>query len=148
MDEETAATSTVQDVTGTRIAAALIDFVLLGVLFIIMAILFGDSNSRDNANGFSISLTGAPFILYILIVLGYYFVMESQTGKTVGKMIMGLRVVPVEGELTAQKVLIRTVLRIVDALPFFYVAGFIVMVTSARKQRIGDMAAGTMVIKA
>jgi uncharacterized RDD family membrane protein YckC len=148
MDEEPAATTTVQDVTGTRIAAALIDFVLLGVLFIIMAILFGDSNSRDNANGFSISLTGAPFILYILIVLGYYFVMESQTGKTVGKMIMGLRVVPVEGELTAQKVLIRTVLRIVDALPFFYVAGFIVMVTSARKQRIGDMAAGTMVIKA
>ena len=115
---------------------------LLGVLFIIMAILFGDSNSGDNANGFSISLTGAPFILYILIVLGYYFVMESQTGKTVGKMMMGLRVVPIEGELTAQKVLIRTVLRIVDALPFFYVAGFIVMVTSARKQRIGDMAAG------
>jgi uncharacterized RDD family membrane protein YckC len=146
MDEQPEAT-TVQDVTGTRIAAALIDFVLFAVLFFIMAVLLGDSSSGDNANGFSVSLNDAPFILYILILLGYYFGLESLRGQTVGKIVMGLRVVPIEGELTAQKVLIRTLLRIVDALPFFYVVGFIVMVTSARKQRIGDMAAGTLVVK-
>jgi uncharacterized RDD family membrane protein YckC len=147
MSEQPAAVSA-QDVTGTRIVATLIDFVLFFVLFIIMSVQLGDSSARDSGNGFSVSLNGAPFILYILLVLGYSFLLEWLRGQTLGKMLMGLRVVAVEGELTAQKVFIRTALRIVDALPFFYVLGFIVMVTSARKQRLGDMAAGTVVVKA
>jgi uncharacterized RDD family membrane protein YckC len=152
MNEEpaTSAPTTVEDVTGSRIVAALIDFVLLAIVFVIMAAIFGDSSSDsgDDGSGFSVSLSGLPFIIYLVIVLGYYYVLESQTGQTIGKMVMKLRVVAVEGELTAQKVVIRTVLRIVDSLPFLYLIGFIVMMTSARRQRIGDMAAGTLVVKA
>jgi uncharacterized RDD family membrane protein YckC len=55
----------------------------------------------------------------------------------------------VDGQpLTRQKVAIRTVLRLVDGLPFLYLVGFIAMVASKQKQRLGDMAAGTIVVKA
>ena len=46
------------------------------------------------------------------------------------------------------KSFIRNLLRIIDGLPVFYLLGLIVMVSSKRKQRIGDMAAGTVVVKA
>jgi uncharacterized RDD family membrane protein YckC len=42
---------------------------------------------------------------------------------------------------------VRTILRIVDAFPAFYLVGFVVMITSQKKQRIGDMAAGTVVVR-
>jgi uncharacterized RDD family membrane protein YckC len=143
-------TPSAPDVTGSRIVAALIDFALMAGVFVIMAVLFGDSDasSGDDGSSFNLSLNGAPFIIFIVIVLGYYFVLESQRGQTIGKMVMGLRVAAVDGELSAQKVLIRTLLRIIDSLPFLYLIGFIVMLTSGRKQRIGDMAAGTVVVKA
>jgi uncharacterized RDD family membrane protein YckC len=44
-------------------------------------------------------------------------------------------------------VAVRTILRIVDSLPAFYLLGFIVVVASKEKQRIGDMAAGTVVVR-
>jgi uncharacterized RDD family membrane protein YckC len=50
--------------------------------------------------------------------------------------------------LTLGKVAIRTVLRIVDGLPFLYLLGLIVVAVSKQNQRIGDMAAGTLVVKA
>jgi uncharacterized RDD family membrane protein YckC len=152
MNEETTspAPAAVVDVTGSRIVAGLIDIVVIAVVFVVMAAIFGDSNagSDDDGSSFSVSLTGPAFIIYILIVVGYYFGLEYKKGQTLGKMIMGLRVAAVEGELTAQKVIIRTLLRIVDSLPVLYLVGFIVMLTSGRKQRIGDMAAGTVVVKA
>ena len=152
MNEEAAspAPAAVVDLTGSRIVAALIDIVLLAIVFVIMGVLFGDTDSGSDGDGggFSVSLSGAPFIVYLLIVVGYYFMLEMQNGQTVGKRIMHLRVVAVDGVLTPQKVLIRTLLRIVDGLPVFYLVGLLVMVTSARKQRVGDMAAGTLVVKA
>ena len=82
------------------------------------------------------------------MVLAYYFVMEAATGKTLGKMLMGLRVQALDGAYTPMKSFIRNLLRIIDGLPVFYLLGLIVMVSSKRKQRIGDMAAGTVVVKA
>jgi len=152
MNEEAAspAPAAVVDVTGSRIVAALIDIVLLAIVFVIMALLFGDTDSGSDGEegGFYVSLSGAPFIVYLLIVAGYYFVLEMQNGQTVGKRIMHLRVVAVDGVLTPQKVLIRTLLRIVDGLPAFYLVGLLVSIMSSRKQRVGDMAAGTLVVKA
>ena len=150
MNEEPSTPPAAPDVTGSRIVAALIDFVIVVVMYFIMAALFGDVGSSSDGDGssFNVSLSGLPFIVYLVLVLGYYFVFESRKGQTVGKMVMGLKVVPIEGDLTPQKVLIRTVLRIIDSLPFLYLVGFVVMLTSARKQRIGDMAAGTVVVKA
>jgi len=48
----------------------------------------------------------------------------------------------------AGAILGRTLLRLVDSLPFLYLLGFIVMVATPRKQRIGDLVAGTTVTRA
>jgi uncharacterized RDD family membrane protein YckC len=153
MNEQTsaAAVAASQDVTGIRIVAGIIDAILLGVLFVIMSALFGDSDasSDDDGNGFSVSLSGLPFIIFLVLSFGYYFVLEAYNqGQTLGKKLMGIRVVPVEGVLTPGKVAIRTILRIVDGLPFLYIVGLIAIFASQRKQRIGDMAGGTLVVKA
>jgi len=44
--------------------------------------------------------------------------------------------------------LVRNILRIIDWLPFFYLIGFILIATNPKKQRIGDMAARSIVVKA
>jgi len=127
--------------------AALIDIAVLFVVFVIMAALFGDAGSNEDDSGFSLNLSGLPALIYFIIVLGYYFLLEMSGGQTIGKKVMGIKVVAVDGVLTPGKVIIRTLLRIVDGLPLFYLIGIIVIATSQRKQRIGDMAAGTIVVK-
>ena len=145
--EPAPATAPAVDVTGKRIVAALIDIVLLAVVFIIMALLFGESESdTDDGASFSLNLKGGAALVYFLIVLGYYLVMEALTGQTVGKKLMGLRVAAVAGQLTWGKVALRTILRLVDGLPVFYLVGFIAMMVSKNRQRLGDLAAGTVVV--
>jgi uncharacterized RDD family membrane protein YckC len=135
------------DVVGQRIGAAIVDMILLAILFVVMSMLFGQSESGDGS--FSVNLSGAPFIIYVLLSFGYYMGMEFKLGQTVGKKLTGIKVVSTDGQvLTPGKVAIRNILRIVDGLPFLYLVGFIAMVTSKQKQRIGDMAAGTLVVKA
>lgn len=132
-------TAPAPDVTGKRIAAAIIDLIILAVVFLVMAALFGESEAGTEEDGasFSANLSGGAAIVYFLIVLGYYLVLEALTGQTLGKKVMGLRVVSLEGPLTWGKVAVRTILRIVDGLPVFYLVGFIVMVASKNRQRLG-----------
>jgi uncharacterized RDD family membrane protein YckC len=157
MNEDTSAASSqaaqvavTEGVTGKRIIAAIIDFIVLGVVFVLFAMAFGESESTSGDEGasFNVNLSGAPFILYLVVAFGYYIALEAATGKTLGKMIMGLQVVAIDGVYTPGKSFIRNIVRIVDSLPFLYLLGFIVMVSSKRKQRLGDMAAGTLVVRA
>ena len=150
----TAPSSPAQDVTGARIGAAIIDIILLGVVFVVMAMLLGDFGSTENedgsSSGFSASLGTAGSIIYFIIVMGYYMGMEVQmAGQTIGKKVTGIKVVTATGQpYDWGKSFIRNILRIIDGLPFLYLVGFIVMVSSKQKQRIGDMAAGTRIVKA
>lgn len=150
MNEQSGATPSVEDVTGPRIAAALIDVVLLGIVFVVLSLLFGESegDTGDGGASFELGLTGLPALLFFALTMAYYIVLESQNGQTLGKRIMKLRVVAIDGQLSLGKVVIRTLLRIVDALPFLYLVGFVIMLISKRKQRLGDMAAGTLVVRA
>lgn len=89
--------------------------------------------------------------LLVLLLGGvaYHFVFESRDGQTPGKRRYGIRVVSVDGgPLTPGAVALRSALRIFDQLPVWYVSGLISMVRTgpARRQRIGDVAAGTMVV--
>jgi uncharacterized RDD family membrane protein YckC len=143
-----------ENVVGRRIVAALIDVLILAVVFIIMSALFGDTETgrRETASGERtgvwVSLTGWPFVLYALIVLGYYLVLEATLRQTAGKLVMGLEVVSADGApLTAGRVFLRTILRLVDGLPFLYLVGLITIAASKDQQRIGDMAAKTLVVR-
>jgi len=69
-------------------------------------------------------------------------------GQTLGKRVLGLRVVDAHGlPLTPGQVLTRNLLRVVDALPFFYLVGGAACLVSRREQRLGDRAAATVVVE-
>jgi uncharacterized RDD family membrane protein YckC len=89
--------------------------------------------------------------LLVLLIGGvaYHFLLEARDGQTIGKRRYGIRVVSVDGGTpTPGAIAIRSALRIFDQLPVAYVSGLVSMVRTgpARRQRMGDVAAGTMVI--
>jgi uncharacterized RDD family membrane protein YckC len=89
--------------------------------------------------------------LWLLVLAGiaYHFAWESRDGQTPGKRRYGIRVVAVDGGAAgAGPVAIRSLLRVIDQLPVCYVSGLVSMVRTgpARRQRIGDVVGGTMVV--
>jgi uncharacterized RDD family membrane protein YckC len=125
---------------GRRAVAIIIDMIVLGIVGWIIAKFTGGTTS----DGFEV--TGAPAFLLFLIAMAYYVVMEVQWGGTLGKMALGLKVVKESGEkLDWQASIIRNLLRIVDGF-FFYLVGAIIVWTSKKKQRLGDMVAHTLVV--
>ena len=128
---------------GRRAVAVIIDTILLMVVAWLIAAMTGGTT----AEGFNIS--GAPAFLMFAIALAYFIVMEKTSGATLGKRAMGLKVVKQGGEaLDWQASIVRNILRIIDGLPFFYLIGAIVIWLSKSKQRLGDMAAHTIVVRA
>jgi uncharacterized RDD family membrane protein YckC len=128
---------------GLRAVAAIIDTALLFVVGYLIALATGDTSKE----GFL--LQGVPFFIWLVIALVYYIVMEARSGATLGKRLIGLKVVKLEGgaSLDWQASIVRNVLRLIDGL-FFYLIGAIVVWTSDRKQRLGDKVAGTVVVRA
>ncbi|MCW2968626.1 MAG: putative rane protein/domain [Solirubrobacteraceae bacterium] len=136
-------------VVGRRTAAGFIDVILLAALFVGLAALFGDIHDHDSS--FSVSLNGGPAFLYFALVYGYYFMTEAFLGgRTLGKALLGLRVVQTDGSPPrVGQIAGRTALRVVDGMPVLYLVGFICVLATGRKaQRIGDMAAQTTVVGA
>jgi len=89
------------------------------------------------------------FIFSILIVWLFYFsYLESRDGQTIGKKLVNIKVVKENGrKISFEDALLRTILRVVDGL-VFYLLGFFVILLTDKKQRLGDIAAKTIVVKA
>jgi uncharacterized RDD family membrane protein YckC len=92
---------------------------------------------------------GIMILLNFLIVETTRMLMELLwRGQTLGKKVLGLRVMDERGlKLRPSQVVVRNLLRAVDALPLFYALGGIVSFFSPRAQRLGDLAAGTVVVR-
>ena len=133
-------------VTGRRVLATLVDGVLLGILFALMSMLFGSTSAQGGQA--SASLNGLPFLIYLVLVFAYYTLMEGYLGQTVGKMLLGIKVVREDaGEVPGLGgAAIRTALRIIDGL-FLYLVAFIAVLASGKNQRLGDMVAHTLVVR-
>lgn len=92
-------------------------------------------------------------IILFLIFTGYFVVFEwLWNGQTPGKRLLKLRVIRDDGRpLTLWEAIARNLLRICDAVPGFiipvYSIGLIVIFLSSRDQRVGDIFAGTVVIR-
>jgi uncharacterized RDD family membrane protein YckC len=86
-------------------------------------------------------------ILYFVISVGYGIVLEWRwRGQTVGKRLFGLRVIDGQGlRLQFPQVALRNLMRLIDALPVFYLVGGIAALVSRKGQRLGDLAANTVV---
>jgi len=128
----------------SRFLAWLIDFACLAAAFYLVGLLLA-------LLGFiSASLQQAlRTVLYFGISIGYAMCLEwFWRGQTVGKRILRLRVVDAEGmRLQASQVVVRNILRLVDMLPVFYLVGGLACLLSRQAQRLGDIAANTVVIR-
>jgi len=98
----------------------------------------------------SIDLTAAVLtVLFFVLSTGYNLVFEYLwRGQTLGKRVMRLRVVDAGGmALTPGQIVVRNLVRVIDELPLLYLVGGIAMMVSRRAQRLGDLAAGTIVVR-
>jgi uncharacterized RDD family membrane protein YckC len=140
-------------VTGRRIVATIVDGLIFGALFTVMIILFGTVTTIANVgptdwNVSGIGMPALPSLLYGVIVVLYYILLEGYLGQTFGKMLLGIKVIREDnGEVPGLGgATIRTLLRIVDGL-FSYLVAFIAVLISGKNQRLGDMAAHTLVVR-
>ena len=88
-------------------------------------------------------------ILYFVVWIGYGIFFEwIWRGQTPGKRLFSMRVMDVEGlRLQFSQVAIRNILRAVDALPGFYLLGGVTCCLNSKYQRLGDIAANTIVVR-
>ncbi|MGY0392815.1 RDD family protein [Bizionia sp. KMM 8389] len=131
---------------GERLVAFLIDGLILIVYMTVMEniVTFSDLFESDSwtARGV-VGLVTLPALFYSLICHVLF------NGQTVGKMIMKIKVVRLDGAPTQwYNLLVRWMLRLVDIWLFFASIGVMSILLSDKKQRVGDSAAGTVVISA
>ena len=133
-------------VTGRRVLATIADGVVIGVAVAVMSVLFGTTSVEGGQA--SASLSGLPALFSFVLAFGYYILMEGYLGQTLGKMLLGIKVVREDtgGVPGLKAAAIRTVLRIVDGF-FSYLVAFIAVLASQKNQRLGDMAAHTLVVR-
>ena len=135
---------------GSRFLAAFLDALLF--VAIMSLLVFGAWALRSY-------LTGDPFIsvtigwviagAWVLLGIAYHVYYEvALEGKTPGKRLTGLRVIAIDGaSVSGEQSAVRNILRIADWLPLLYGAGAVSLLATSRNQRLGDLAAGTMVVK-
>ena len=139
---------------GSRTTAALIDYAIcIGAFLAIIAAAvqfqtsFVPVSMRRASTAWAVALLGiAQFVLLWL----YYVLFEAfADGQTPGKRMMGLRVVRDGGlSVTFEAAAIRNIVRILDMQPLFlYAVGLVSLIASPRGKRLGDLAAGTIVVK-
>lgn len=126
---------------GDRILATLLDYVVfVGWLLLVLILPSG---------GLGLKLSSAYMILMLLPVLFYDLICEWQfNGQSVGKIALGIRVVRLDGsqpDLGAY--LLRWLLRLVDTRLLGGLVALITIAANGRGQRLGDIAAGTTVVK-
>jgi uncharacterized RDD family membrane protein YckC len=128
----------------TRALAFSIDAAAIGMLSAMAAKL------SQVAGAVSSDFAGAlGVILYFVISVGYGIVLEWRwRGQTLGKRVVGLRVVDANGlRLQLPQIALRNFLRFVDILPLLYLVGGIAALVSRKGQRLGDLAANTIVAR-
>jgi len=92
---------------------------------------------------------GATVVAFFAFQVAYPIVLEWRwRGQTIGKRLFGLRVIDVHGlRLRLPQIALRNLLRLVDMLPVFYLVGGLTAFFSRHAQRLGDMAANTVVTR-
>lgn len=128
----------------SRALAFMVDFFIQVVAAIILTIVAAAVGTGSGVAGIIVALVGA-----IAIVIGYPATMETLNGgRTLGRMVLGTRVVTVEGApIRFRHAFIRALLAIVDHLISLGGVAIVTAMVTRRGQRLGDLVAGTMVIR-
>lgn len=126
------------DVVGARIAAFLVDFVLISIV-------------GGLAWGAVVEIAQPlAALLYVLIGLAYFVYLEGTYGQTIGKMALDIVVVTEDGApIEYVRAAIRELVRVVDTIPYpLHGVGMLTIYLTDREQRLGDLAAETVVVRA
>jgi uncharacterized RDD family membrane protein YckC len=138
-----AAPTTGPKLDNRRVLAAIVDLAI--VVAGAMVILFA-ANALSSDTG---DVRGALSAVILGWALYYYFATESGDGQTVGKKLLKLRVVRADGRPAGMgEIAVRTILRVVDGVGGYIVGLIVMLATGQRRQRLGDLAAGTIVVDA
>ena len=125
---------------GSRFIAAGIDVTIQTVIVIALAVVLRPAGDA----GVAIFTSGAFALIFFYDVL---FEVLAR-GRTPGKRVTGLRVVGPGGRpIALVRSAVRNILRVIDILPGFYAVGMTVIFITRRNQRIGDLVAGTHVVR-
>ncbi len=144
---------------GSRFIAALLDTIIISIAFLIILIpgTFGAtfmiglllSAFGRSTDGLEVWVFAGTGLLSFLIIAFYYVLFEAfWHGQTPGKRRLGVRVIREGGHpLTFSGSMTRNLIRLIDFLPVYYVIGILVIFIDPKSRRLGDLAAGTIVIK-
>lgn len=140
---------------GSRFVAALLDSLVMTAFYFLelLAFILLASASHSTVGDSGLDTTTKWIIAFIILInfgffWGYFSLFEGYWhGQTPGKRVMKLRVIKDSGrQITLFEALARNLIRVVDYLPGFYLVGIIAMLSNKRNKRLGDFAAGTLVV--
>ncbi len=131
---------------GTRLGAYLLDLGIRSAALYAIVVVLSIALLPFAATGLP---TGVYLVVAFLLEWGYGCFFETWwNGQTPGKRAFRLRVIKTEGyAIGFYEAMIRNLLRAADFVPLFYAAGFLTAMGNRRLQRIGDLVAGTMVVR-
>ncbi|MFC1937605.1 RDD family protein [Chloroflexota bacterium] len=128
-----------------RGVAWLLDFIFLSLFFFPATYLYSGKwimGSEEHLWGISDPIC----LVFLFVIFAYFILMEAYAGWTVGKKMLGMKVMDGEGgRIGLYKATVRNLLRLVDGLPAFNILGIILIATSPGEQRFGDRIAKTYV---
>jgi len=136
---------------GSRFIALLVDYLIWAAGLLVLALLFlvflpGITAFSKISGQWATAI--AIFIVFLLN-WGYFTLFEAfWNGRTPGKRVAGIRVIQRSGRAIGLfESMARNFVRYVDQIPFFYAVGVITMFATRQHQRLGDLAAGTLVVR-
>lgn len=140
---------------GSRFLAIVADTLLQGVAYaalIFVAVLIVASAPKIAGGNLSRSgekwLVAGLILFHFVLYWGYFTIFETfWNGQTPGKKFFKIRVIKDSGrQITFFESMVRNLIRVVDMVPSFYLVGVISMVCNRQHKRLGDFAAGTLVV--
>ncbi|MGG3467047.1 RDD family protein [Neobacillus pocheonensis] len=137
---------------GSRAAAFLIDQLLLWAVNVILVIVLIIILNNETFFPIFFAENTIPIAITIIAIFilnwGYFFAFEFFSGgKTIGKKLLGIRVIQENGHsITLLSSFIRNLMRIIDSLPTAYLLGIIMVFFHPKHKRLGDLVAGTIVV--
>ncbi len=140
---------------GSRFLAILIDTLLQIAAYIVLVLVFllvvsaapksGSGQLSHNSEKWMVAIL---ILVHFVMYWGYFTLFEAfWNGQTPGKKLFKIRVIQESGrQITFFEAMIRNLIRVIDMLPSFYLVGVIAMACNRRHKRLGDLAAGTLVV--
>ena len=140
---------------GSRFLASLLDHLILGTVLSlvycgVLAVASAGAVTFTEQAEATVYIAIAILVLIVFLIFWGYFVLFETiwNGQTPGKRAGRLRVIRRSGQpISAGEAMIRNLVRLVDLLPGFYGIGLITMFADKQTRRLGDFAAGTIVIR-